>query len=117
LKPLPPDLPRVDSIGMNFLLHCLPGPMANKTRAVAHLAPLLSPGGVLFGSTILVKGRQHGRLGRFVLRLYNARILPKCRVFDNLDDGADDVEAMLKAHFQEHRLEIVGHVALFAGFA
>ncbi|MBI2477144.1 MAG: class I SAM-dependent methyltransferase [Planctomycetia bacterium] len=47
---------KFDSIGLNYVLHCLPGNMQDKLVAVKHLADLLAPGGVLFGSTLLHGG-------------------------------------------------------------
>ncbi len=51
LKPLPLPPSSFDSIGMNYLLHCVPGSMVDKSRIFPGLAALLAPGGVLFGST------------------------------------------------------------------
>jgi ubiquinone/menaquinone biosynthesis C-methylase UbiE len=115
LMPLPSDLPRFDSIGMNFLLHCLPGPPAAKAQALTHLTPLLNPGGLLFGSTILGKNQKYNWLGRLFVGLYNSRLLPGCRVLDNREDGLDELEAALKAHFSRYSIETIGHVAMFAG--
>jgi SAM-dependent methyltransferase len=55
---------RFDSIGLSYVLHCIPSSMADKTRILAGLAGLLSPGGVLFGSTILADGVDHCRRAR-----------------------------------------------------
>jgi len=51
--------PGFESIGLNYVLHCLPGNMATKSAAVANLAHLLAPSGTLFGSTILAQGVRH----------------------------------------------------------
>ena len=46
-----------DSIGANFLFHCLPGELEGKAATVAsNLRPYLASGGVFFGSTILGRG-------------------------------------------------------------
>ncbi len=42
-----------DSIGVNFVLHCVPGSFAEKGVAFRYLAQVLADDGVLFGSTIL----------------------------------------------------------------
>lgn len=52
LEPIPLE-ERFDSIGLVYLLHCLPGPLEEKGVAIGHLKRLLKPGGVLFGATIL----------------------------------------------------------------
>ena len=45
-----------DSIAINYVLHCMPGTLPEKGIAFANLKPLLNPGGVLFGSTVLREG-------------------------------------------------------------
>ncbi len=45
--------PNFDSISMNYLLHCLPGTIADKMVVFDHLYSLLNPGGVIFGHTII----------------------------------------------------------------
>ncbi len=39
---------RFDSIGMNYVLHCLPGNIHTKARSLDHLTKLVHPGGVVF---------------------------------------------------------------------
>jgi SAM-dependent methyltransferase len=99
-----------DSIGLNYLLHCLPGAVEMKTAAVVrNVAGRLKPGGVLFGSTILGRGVRHNALGRMLMRLYNRK-----GIFANSDDDRDGLERGLAAQFGSVELEIVGAVALFA---
>ncbi len=45
-----------DSIGMTYLLHCLPGDIAAKARAFDAVRPCLAGDGVVFGATILAGG-------------------------------------------------------------
>jgi len=42
------------------------------------------------------------------MKIYNAK-----GIFNNLSDRESDLEAALKAHFDEHRIHIAGCVALF----
>jgi SAM-dependent methyltransferase len=107
----PVDLGEVDfdSIGLNYLLHCLPGTLETKAAAVVrNLAGRLKPGGVLFGSTILGRGVGHNALGRTLMRLYNRK-----GIFANLDDDPRGLERGLAAELGSVELEIVGAVALF----
>ncbi len=99
---------RFDSVGVSFLLHCLPGTMAVKAQALARLAPALDAGGVLFGSTILGHGAGHNAFGRALLRAYNRK-----GIFSNGDDSELGVQAALAASFAEVRTERVGAVVLF----
>jgi hypothetical protein len=98
-----------DSISLNYLLHCLPGNLATKCVVFEHVKPLLSDGGVIFGSTILGEGMRHNTLGQQLMKIYNAK-----GIFSNLSDRQSDLEAGLKAHFDEPIIHIVGCVALFS---
>jgi len=108
LQPLPLH-ERFDSIGLGFLLHCLPGDLPYKARALAHLAAVLSPTGVLFGSTILSAGVRHNRLGAALIDLYNRK-----GIFNNRSDSAAGLQAVLDASFAEVSLTVRGAVALFS---
>ena len=97
------------SISLNYLLHCLPGNLASKSIVFEHVKPLLTDGGVVFGSTILGEGVRHNRLAKQLMKIYNAK-----GIFSNLSDRQSDLEAGLKAHFDEHTINITGCVALFS---
>ncbi len=98
-----------DSISLNYLLHCLPGNLASKSIVFEHVKPLLRDGGVIFGSTILGEGVRHNPLAKQLMKIYNAK-----GIFSNLSDRQSDLEAGLKAHFDEHTIRIAGCVALFS---
>ncbi|MEW6038068.1 MAG: class I SAM-dependent methyltransferase [Pseudomonadota bacterium] len=113
-QPLPLPESGFSSIGVNYLLHCLPGSLAEKgPRVFGHLLPLLArESGVIFGSTILGRGVRHNLLGRRLMALYNGR-----GVFGNRGDSEDDLRQVLAAHFPSYTLEVQGCVAMFAGRA
>ena len=98
------------SIALGHLLHCLPGDLELKSRVLDHLVPLLRPGGVLFGSTILHGGVRHTPVSRALLRFLNQR-----GVFSNLEDDARGLEQALAARFADSEVRIHGAVALFTG--
>jgi SAM-dependent methyltransferase len=108
LKPLPVDGP-FDSAALNGVLHCLPGPLTRKAAAVANVAAVLAPDGVLFGSSILGDSRRHTWLGRRILEANNRR-----GTFDNLGDTEEGLRALLEAPFERVELDIVGSMAIFA---
>jgi SAM-dependent methyltransferase len=114
LEPVDLGDARFDSIGLNFLLHCLPGGGAEwKAATVAsNLRPYLVPGGVLFGSTILGRGVAHNFLGRRLMRLYNRK-----GIFSNVDDDRQGLEQGLASTLTDVETEVVGAVALFTGRA
>jgi len=97
------------SISLTYLLHCLPGNLASKSIVFEHVKPLLRDGGVIFGSTILGEGVRHNPLAKQLMKIYNAK-----GIFSNLSDQQSDLEAGLKAHFDQHAIHIVGCVALFS---
>lgn len=104
---------RFDSIGANFLFHCLPGGLEWKAATVAsNLRPYLASGGVLFGSTILGRGIAHNLLGRRLMRLYNRK-----GIFSNVEDDQRGLEQGLASDLTDVEIEVVGAVALFAGRA
>jgi hypothetical protein len=113
LEALPLGDARFESVAANYLLHCLPGPLASKTATLAAtVRPHLEPDGVLFGSTILGRGGAHTRLGRRLMRVYNAK-----GIFSNADDDVRGLEHGLASRFQDVEVDVVGAVALFVARA
>ena len=107
-KPLPVEGP-FDSAALNGVLHCLPGPLARKAAAVANVAAVLAPTGVLFGASILGPSGRHTRLSRSILKANNRR-----GTFDNLGDTQEGLGKILEASFERVELETVGSMAIFA---
>lgn len=110
LAPIPMPPTCYDSIGLNYVLHCLPGSLPGKAVAFDHLRACLNPGGVLFGSTILGDTAAMSPLGRFLMRQYNAR-----GIFANMSDTLADLRAALEARFEAVAIEQAGSVAFFSG--
>jgi SAM-dependent methyltransferase len=110
LEPIPYDGPAFDSIALNYLLHCLPGPMRSKGAVFENVRPWLKPGAVVYGSTILGQGVRPNLLARSLMRLYNAR-----GIFSNTEDSLEALEAILSRSFRECRTTVVGCVAFFSG--
>lgn len=111
LLPLPAEIKGFGSIGLNYVLHCLPGSMPSKGVAFEHLKPCLAADGVLFGHTILGKGVEHNGLGRTLMKTYNNK-----GIFSNDQDSLEDLESLLKKHFRKHTLQMKGCVASFVGW-
>ena len=110
LEPIKLELPPFDSIGLNYLLHCLPRRMSDKGRVFSHLRPFLNPGGVLFGATILGQGVKFNPLGRLFMGVYNSR-----RILNNRNDNLVDLEENLERNFAKYSVHTVGCVAFFVG--
>lgn len=110
LEALAAELPRFDSVGLNFLLHCLPGSMLSKGAVFRNLEPYLNGSGVVFGTTILGQGVAQNALARLFMRFYNSR-----GIFDNMQDNATDLERILKESYGNYSIEVEGSVAYFTG--
>jgi SAM-dependent methyltransferase len=109
LEKLPVPDGTYDSVGMNFLLHCLPGDWRAKAAAVfANAATALRPGGRGFGSTILAEGVETTAPARALMRLYNSR-----GIFHNAHDDLAGLREELAGRFANHRLTVSGCVGLF----
>jgi SAM-dependent methyltransferase len=108
LEPLPVPAEAYDSVGMNFLLHCLPGDWRVKGAVFTNAASALRPGGRLFGSTILADGVTTTAPARAVMRLYNSR-----GIFHNAGDDLAGLREELASRFADHRITVRGCVGLF----
>jgi SAM-dependent methyltransferase len=115
LEPISYDLPQFDSIGMNYLLHCMPGNLKTKGMVFRHLIPFLSPDGVLFGSTILGEGVRFNLLGKLFMRVYNSPLIPNSRVVNNQKDCLEDLRTSLHENFENFTTEVIGTVVFFVG--
>lgn len=98
-----------DSVAMNYVLHCLPGPMPRKAAAVRNVAAVLRPEGVLFGATVLGTPQLHTWLSRRALRENVRR-----GSFDNLTDTENGLREILGSAFETLDIEVVGAVAIFS---
>jgi 2-polyprenyl-3-methyl-5-hydroxy-6-metoxy-1,4-benzoquinol methylase len=111
LEPLPLSGRSFESVGINFLLHCLPGQIEAKAGTVLdNLTPQLAPGGVLFGSTILGRGVRHNGIGRLLMSAYNRK-----GIFSNANDDADGLRRALDGRLADVVVDVIGTVALFSG--
>lgn len=109
LEPLPSNAGPYDSIGVNYLFHCVPGSWAEKGEAFGHLADRLDDRGVLFGATILGDGAAHNLGGRSLMALYN-----RLGIFHNREDDAEPLRDELLSRFDDVSLDVVGTVAVFS---
>lgn len=97
------------SVGINYLLHCLPGDLSQKSRLFDHIEAHLAPNGVIFGSTLLGSGVERSWMARRLAAFYNRR-----RVFSNAHDSLADLRQSLQSRFDRVRMETRGCVALFS---
>ena len=107
LKPFPMSGP-FDSVGLNMVLHCLPGPMERKAPAIENIARVIAPGGVLFGASVLGASAPHTRVGRLVLRAFNRR-----GAFGNFNDTEAGLRDILGGSFANVEVKTYGGIATF----
>ncbi|MDC0721156.1 class I SAM-dependent methyltransferase [Nannocystis bainbridge] len=102
---------KFDSIGISYLLHCLPGLIEDKAVTVfEHLKPCLNPGGVVFGSTLLYDLSMKHFFARLALDVYQ-----RSGAMSNRWDTLPGLEAALKRSFSRYELFTVGCTAFFSG--
>jgi len=100
---------KFDSIALNYVLHCLPGPMSQRAAVIRNLATHLAPDGTLFGATVLGEPELHTRLSRAALHENN-----RVGIFDNLGDTREALRDILSQEFASVEIETVGSVAVFS---
>ncbi|WP_422375315.1 class I SAM-dependent methyltransferase [Roseibium sp.] len=108
LIPWPETLGAFQSVGLNYVFHCLPGTMLDKMVLLDHLQPHLAPGGTVFGSTILQGDVSRSWAARKLMGIYNAK-----GVFSNENDTLQSLQGALRERFEEVEIGMVGCVALF----
>jgi len=103
-----PALEPFSSAGLCYLLHCLPGSIAEKAIVFDHLRPYLLPGARVFGATIVQADVPRTRTAQALMDFYNRK-----GIFSNSHDTVGDLEAALGRRFSSVKIEVKGSVALF----
>lgn len=112
LEPVTQEIAPFDSVGVNYLLHCVPGAIETKSAMFDHLKPLLNDGAVVFGSTLLQGGVERSGLAKRLMAVYN-----KKGIFSNTEDTLAGLENALTQRFHDVQIEVVGCAALFSARA
>ena len=110
LEPISKDIQQFDSVGINYLLHCLPGSLLEKGVVFDRLKPLMKPSGVIFGSTILQGGVTRNWAAKQLMNFYN-----KKEIFSNATDDLENLKLVLEQRLNNISIEVIGCVALFSG--
>jgi ubiquinone/menaquinone biosynthesis C-methylase UbiE len=106
------DLPRelkgrrFDSVTMFNLFHCVPG--SDKVRAISTYKDVLSDEGVLAGCTVLGDGAATSWVNRWYVRKFNRK-----GIFNNLEDGRQMFEEVLRREFDEVDVWVFGMTLVF----
>jgi Methyltransferase domain len=112
LEPITLEVKKFDSVGINYLLHCLPGSIESKAIAFDHLRSIMTPNAVVFGSTLLQGNTPRNWFAKRLMNLYNSK-----GIFSNQDDDLEGLERSLNNRFRDVSIQVVGCVALFSGRA
>lgn len=111
LEPLDLKGERYQSIGLNYVLHCLPGRLEVKAETVFdHLIPFLENDGTVFGATLLGSDIQRPLLARMLMHLYNRK-----GIFSNTQDSLGGMMEILSKRFRTFNVEVRGCAVLFWG--
>ena len=110
LEPVTYEGPRFDSVGLNYVLHCLPGDIGSKAVALDHLIAMANPGAWLFGATLLHDGVDRNLFARKLMDRNNAH-----GIFSNANDSLDGLRSALSDRLTDASVEVVGCVGIFAG--
>ena len=105
--PLPSEA-GFDSIGMNYVLHCIPGDFQRHLCLFRHVWAGLRTGGVFFGATVV------DAPGKTPLRAKCAMgVLNAVGIFHNTQQDHHDLARVLRLVFRRVDVEMVGNTALF----
>jgi Methyltransferase domain len=110
LEPIQLDAAKFDSIGITYLLHCVPGPIESKSIAFDRLKAVMNPKAAIFGATLLQGGVHRNWGARRLMDIYN-----KKGVFSNHADHLDGLTQELRKRFKDVAVEVLGCAALFVG--
>jgi hypothetical protein len=107
LEPLPSIGP-FSSVGLCYLLHCLPGTISSKAVVFDHLKAVMTSTGRVFGATIVQGSAPKHWAAQRAMDFYNAK-----GIFSNVRDTVEDLEAELLSRFCDVKVRLQGTVALF----
>jgi 2-polyprenyl-3-methyl-5-hydroxy-6-metoxy-1,4-benzoquinol methylase len=99
-----------DSVGMNYLLHCLPGAISEKAVVFDNLKAIMNRNAAIFGSTILQGDAPRSWTAKRLMGLYN-----KKGIFANTADDFESLKEALNRRFENVSVELIGCVAMFSG--
>ena len=99
-----------DSVGLNYLFHCLPGTMKTKSAVFENVNSVLSPDGVVFGATLLYSGVKLNKAAKKQMDIFNEN-----GIFSNANDDVKTLQENLEKHYTESGVKVQGCGALFWG--
>ena len=107
LEPLPLET-TFNSVGLCYLLHCVPGSIPEKAAIFDHVLPVMSDGASVFGATIVQGDAPRSSAAQALMNFYNRK-----GIFSNAQDTFADLNAELSKRFADVRLTRHGTVVVF----
>jgi len=107
LEPMAIDGP-FDSIGLNYLFHCLRGAYSEKGIVFDHVLPLMSDNAIVFGAAIIQGNAPRSTPAQALMNFYNRK-----GIFSNSHDTQAALGAALDKRFSRVHMERHGAVVLF----
>ena len=100
---------KFDSVAMNLLLHCLPGPLDYKGRIFDLCKGIMNDDAVLFGATIVGAGTSQSWFAKKMIHFYNRK-----GIFTNKDDSEESLRMELNKRFSNVSVRTNGCIAIFS---
>lgn len=108
LKPFQGCEDRFDSIGMNYVLHCVDGDFKRKSIVFDHVYASLTGGGIFFGATLLTEGTERNLASILLMKL-----LSSLCIFTNGSDSLNDFSIALKERFSIVEISVHGSAVVW----
>ena len=98
-------LPNVESVGINYVLHCVPGKLEDKFNNLLNNLPNSIN---IFGSTVINDNDKQTLISKTELLFLN-----QYQIFNNKLDYSNNLINFLKYNNLDHQTKIIGNVLLF----
>lgn len=96
------------SVGMNYVLHCIPGTFRSNRRLFGNVHSALHKGGVFFGATLVRHSFRRAPWSWLMMRLLNL-----VGIFNNTLHSASELKEVMESLFREVEISMVGSAAVF----
>lgn len=99
------------SVGLHFVMHCIPGDFIAKGRVFKHIAETLKPNGIFFGATVLGSSANAKSISHHLLARVSLSILNALGIFHNSQDILAELKGELEDHFSFVEIDVTGSIA------
>jgi hypothetical protein len=107
-QPIAPAMRGFASIGMNYVLHCIPGNFRRIQHIFHHVHAMLAEDGVFFGATLVKRPARKGVIAWLLMWFLNA-----VGIFNNSLHTVEELEDAMKSLFDDVEISTVGSAVVF----